>query len=136
MIINDDTKKKIAVIAKKYELALVVLFGSQATGHTHPKSDIDIGFIARKEIDYHESYDINRAIARVFNNTEIEEVNLENVSPELKKRVAEEGILLYEENSSVFDLFKIHAFRSYVDTKPLRIYRAIRLKKFLQKTYA
>lgn len=135
MVINEDIKREIAIIAKKYELALVVLFGSQATGHTHSKSDIDIGFIAREEIDYRESYDINRALACVFKNTNIEEVNLRNVSPELKKQVAEEGILLYEENSSIFDLFKIHAFRSYMDTKPLRLYRAIRLKKFLQ-TYA
>ncbi len=135
MIINEDTKQEIAIIAKKYELALIVLFGSQATGHTHPKSDTDVGFIAHKEIDYRESYDINRALARVFKNSNIEEVNLRNVSPELKKQVAEEGILLYEENSSVFDLFKIHASRSYMDTKPLRMYRAIRLKKFLQ-TYA
>ena len=132
MIINEDIKREIATIAKKYELALVVLFGSQATGHTHPMSDVDVGFIARKEIDYRESYGINRALACAFKNTDIEEVNLRNVSPELKKQVAVEGILLYEENPSVFDLFKIHAFRSYMDTKPLRTYRDLRLKKFLQ----
>ena len=131
MIINEDTKREITTIAQKHELALVVLFGSQATGHIHPKSDIDIGFITRKEIDYHESYDINRALARAFKNTNIEEVNLQNVSPELKKQVADVGILLYEENSSVFDLFKIHAFRSYMDTKPLRLLREQSLKKFI-----
>ena len=36
-------KNEMAEIAEKYGLDFIVLFGSQATGRTHPKSDVDIG---------------------------------------------------------------------------------------------
>ena len=34
-------REKIKSVAQKYDLEFVVLFGSQATGQTHSKSDID-----------------------------------------------------------------------------------------------
>ncbi len=130
---TDTDKKRIAEIAKKHGLALVVLFGSQATGHTHKKSDVDIGFISDRAIDYRENYEVSTELARIFKNQDVELVNLGNVSPELKKQVADQGIVLYEADSMIFDLFKVHAFRVYIDTKPLRFYRDARLKDFIQK---
>ena len=35
---------KIEEIAKKYSLKLLLLFGSQSSGKTHPMSDFDFGY--------------------------------------------------------------------------------------------
>lgn len=132
--INPVDKREITEVAKRHGLALVVLFGSQATGHTHKKSDVDIGYIADRDIDYRENYNISLELARIFKNPDVELVNLKNVSPEFKKQVAGTGIVLYDD-ASRFDSFSIYAHRIYMETKPLRAYRDFYIKNFL-KNYA
>ena len=124
-------KEKIADIAKRHNLKLLVLFGSQATGHTHKQSDVDVGYLANREIDYRENYDISLELARIFKNPEVELVNINNVSPEFKKQVADTGIVLCEDDTSIFDQFRISAFKLYVESKPLREFRAASIKKFI-----
>jgi len=133
VVITNEQKNKIAEIAKRHKLALVVLFGSQATGHTHRRSDVDIGYVADKEIDYRENYEISMEMARIFKNPDVELVNIYNVAPDFKKQIADTGIVLYDGNESVFDLFKIHANRIYMETKSLRDYRLTYIKSFLQR---
>lgn len=41
-------REKIKAVAEKYDLEFVVLFGSQAAGHTHQKSDVDIAYFPPK----------------------------------------------------------------------------------------
>lgn len=125
-------KRVVVEIAKKHDLALVVLFGSQATGHTHKKSDVDVGYLSERDIDYRESYEITLAFGRIFKHADVELVNLLKVSPELKKQVADQGNVLFEEYTGAFDLFSIHANRTYLDTKPLRLYKESYVKDFLQ----
>lgn len=132
-MLTGEIKLKIVEIAKKYGFKLVVLFGSQATGRVHKKSDVDIGYLSERAIDYRELYDITLELSRIFNNPDIELVNLNNVSPELKKQVADQGIVLHEDNTVLFDLFKVRAHRAYMETKPLRRYRDVYLEKFIQK---
>ena len=132
-MMSEVDKEKIANIAKRHNLALLVLFGSQATGYTHKKSDVDIGYISRKDIDYRKNYDISLELARIFKNPEVEVVNLDNVSPVFKKEVADQGILLFEEKKGIFDLFSIHANRIYIETKPLRFYQREMINDFIKK---
>lgn len=132
---TETDKRKIVEIAQKRGLALVVLFGSLATGETHTKSDVDIGFLSRRDIEYREAYAISLEFARIFRNPDVELVNLDNVSPELKREVAEHGIVLFEKRRSIFDAFSMYAHRLYMETKPLRVYREQYVKDFL-KSYA
>jgi predicted nucleotidyltransferase len=135
MIDVNSVKPKIQKLAEKYGLSLILLFGSQATGHAHKHSDIDIGYVCRKDIDYTENYEISLQLMQIFKHKDIEFVNIYNVSPSMKKQISGTGVILYEENPVIFDYFKMHAFREYVDTKPLRIYRDYLVKDFI-KTYA
>jgi len=38
-------KEKLDVVRKRYNLSLVILFGSQVDGRVHPKSDLDIAVV-------------------------------------------------------------------------------------------
>ncbi len=133
MTVTEQMKKEIAPLAREYNIALLVLFGSQASGHTHEKSDIDIGFISQSDPDYRKRYEISCALARLFKHPDVELVHLNAVSPVLKKQAADQGLLLYEEKPLMFEFFKIHANRIYMETKPLRRYRDEYLNRFLQK---
>lgn len=132
MEVTENLKRSVAEIAKRKGLALVLLFGSQATGNTHKFSDIDIGYISRKDLDYKENYSITIELAQVFKNKNIEFTNIYAVPPSIKKQISDTGIILYEENPSILDYFKIHALREYLDTKPLRVYRDNLIKDFIK----
>ena len=133
MIITDEIRQKVRQLAEKHNLSLVVLFGSQATGRTHAKSDVDIGYASRREIDYQANYQISLELARLFKNPDVEVVNIDNLAPVFKKQVADTGILLFQDKEHLFGFYKIQAIRDYMDTKPLRLYRDARLKRFIQK---
>ena len=47
---EDKIKEKVKEIAQKYGLSFVALFGSQATGKTHQKSDIDIAYLSKNDL--------------------------------------------------------------------------------------
>ena len=124
-------KPQIAEIARKHKLDLVVLFGSQARGKTHPKSDVDIGYIGPKSFDMNASFKAEGEISHLLKREDVEFVNLRRVSPLMKKVVCDEGAVLYERESGVFTLFKLYALKMYAETKPLRALRYESLKRFI-----
>jgi len=109
MIITDDIKQRIADLAQKYGLDLVVLFGSQATGRTHPKSDVDIGYLSDQALDYQKEFAIQEDLFRLFRRTDVELVNLSRISPVMKKLVSDEGVVLYEREPGLFARFSMYA---------------------------
>ena len=91
--IKEQVQTEICFFAKKYQLNRVILFGSRARGDHRKTSDIDLavrgGYIARFALDVDEEtstllkYDV---------------VDLEqNISPELRCSIEQEGRVLYEE---------------------------------------
>ncbi len=133
MVITEEYKSKIRELANKYNLSLVVLFGSQATGYTHKMSDIDVGYISEEPVDYKKSYDITIELSQIFKNRSVELVNINNISPAHKKQISDTGLVLFEKNSVIYDAYKMHALREYIDTRPLRLYRDVYISNFLEK---
>ena len=110
-------KSKIAPIAKKYRLDFVVLFGSQATGRTHPKSDVDIGVIS------HDKFDIIKFATdmdKVFKRDDVTAVDLSRASPTLMYAIVHDGKILYERERALFMKWKFYAIRTWMETDWLR----------------
>ena len=120
MNISDSQKKDIAVIAKKYSLRLLVLFGSQARGDAYKKSDIDIAYAADQTIDITEENRMALELYSVFGTAKLDMVNLAKADPLLLKRITEEGIALYEANASFFNNLYLYAMNAYRESKMLR----------------
>lgn len=133
MIITDELKSKVAELAKRHNLCMVVLFGSQATGHTHKFSDTDMAFMSDRDIDYAELFDIENDFKQTLKIRNIELVNMRKVYPIFMKQISDNGKLLFEETSGKFISYKVHAFKMYVDTAPLRIIRNNFLNRFIEK---
>ncbi len=108
---------EIAKIAEKYRLDFVVLFGSQATGRTHPKSDVDIGVIG------HDKFDIIKLMTdmdKIFKRDDVTAVDLSRASPTLMYAIVHDGKLLYERERALFMKWRFYAIRTWMETDWLR----------------
>ncbi len=123
-------KTKIAKIAEKYGLDFVVLFGSQATGRTHPKSDVDIGVISHSKFDI---LPLMTDMDKILGRDDVTVVDLSRASPTLMRAIVAEGKLLYEREEAMFLKWKYYAIRVWMDTDWLRALGRKRLIEWAKK---
>lgn len=129
-MIGEEKCGKIKAIAEKYGLSLVVLFGSQATGRAHAKSDIDIAVLPR------DTSVLSRAteeIGDIFGRNDVEIADLSVPSPYLWYAVAKEGVLLFEATEGLFSEWKVHAMNVWYDSAWLRAKQTCYLKAWAQE---
>lgn len=112
-------KPKIAEIAKKHGLDLVVLFGSQATGKTHKESDIDIAYSSDKKLTFDEEIKANSELIDIFKRDDVQLVNIRKTPPLLMKRIVDDAVVLYEREKSVFDSVFVLAQRMFEEAAAL-----------------
>lgn len=117
---EDKIKEKTKEIAQKYGLFFVALFGSQATGRTHQKSDIDIAVIRKQPISFDERLKIIGEFSDAFKREDVEVVDLASASPTLMYAVVRDGKLLYEEKENDFLNWKLYAIKIWMETSWLR----------------
>jgi predicted nucleotidyltransferase len=111
-------KKKIEEIAKKHDLRLLLLFGSQVSGKKHKFSDYDFGFVSKKESDYKKRAALARDLRMLAGNMLVEDVDLKKAGPFLLKEVVKSNKVLFEEDNAYSDFFS-HAVRTYSDAGKL-----------------
>lgn len=116
MEITKDQKLKITKIAKKFQLKLIVIFGSFANGKHRKDSDLDIAVLGLKEISFNEQISLTNKLSLIFNkNIDLSVLNRAN--PLLLFQVSKNSILLYGSREE-FLKFKLYAFNAYNDYAP------------------
>lgn len=105
-------------LARKHDLKLIVLFGSQLSGRTHPDSDVDVAIVPAHRLSLHERGEAWSALCDLFA-TEVDLGVLDHAQPLFMYHVAE-GRALYESEPWAWANFKLYARRLYWDTAPLR----------------
>ena len=131
MIDIDELKSKIIPLAQKYNLKLVVLFGSQATGRIHKNSDIDIGDLPTSDIDFHSEVYFVTDLYRVLKREDVQVVNLATASPLLQYSALSKCIVLFEKYDGIYNNARTYAFKLYVEAKPLYDLRRARLSQYV-----
>lgn len=124
-------KKDMPALALHYGLKLVVLFGSRATGKTHAQSDLDVAILPEPELSFSDENHLSSEIARISGIKDVEIVNLKIAGPILLKNIMDSGITLYEKSPSTFSLYRMRAFKMFVESKPLRTIRDLKMHQFL-----
>lgn len=114
---DEKQKKQMAGIAKRYNLALVILFGSRATGEAREKSDFDIAYSSITPIDFSEENRMATEFHSVFKTINVDLVNLSNSNPLLLKKIVDEGVPLYEAGESMFNSLYLYATRISRETE-------------------
>lgn len=108
-------KNKIKKIAQKYGLKIVLLFGSQAKGRSHPQSDLDLAFYPQKKVDEQKLYE---EFTHLFRRADIDLINFkENHNHLLRYQILSEGIPLYESRPGLKSTMEWQSFFDYVDFK-------------------
>jgi len=110
--------KRLKEIVKRYELALVVMFGSAARGQTNSESDTDIAVKSWHVITPDIYLSLSRDLDRIYR--EVDLVDLRKASPLLLANIAQEAKLIFEDTPLAFEEFKLFAYRSYWDWKEHR----------------
>lgn len=96
------------------------MFGSYARNAQNKESDIDIAIIARevdKKIIFREKQELENLVMK-----DIDLINLENVdiSEGFKYEILMNGVVLYCSNEYKLDLYKLDAFKEYLDLNESR----------------
>jgi predicted nucleotidyltransferase len=119
MKISGKQKNEIEKIAKKYQLELVLLFGSQVSGKVHAKSDIDIAVKLKQErnkLSLEEDLKLIRSLSGIFKSENIDLSVINHANPLLLKQINQNCQLLFGELRDFYK-FRIYAFNRYVDYK-------------------
>ena len=125
------SKPEIDHIARKYNLLLVILYGSQASGEVRKESDIDIAVLGARPIPLEQLIDLNNEFAEIFKVKEIDVKSLHNTNSLFRYQVMYKGILLYGKSYD-YNSFKSYAFRDYYDSQDLLRLKEVFIKKRLQ----
>lgn len=116
MEISKDQKLKVAKIAKKFQLKLIVIFGSFANGKSRKDSDLDIAVLGVKEVPFNKQIGLANELSLIFNKS-VDLSVLNRANPLLLFQVSKNPILLYGRRDD-FLKFKLHAFNAYNDYAP------------------
>ena len=125
------SKPEIDHIAREYNLLLVILYGSQASGRTCKESDIDIAVLGTRPITFENLIDLNNEFAEIFKVKEIDVKSLHNTNSLFRYQVMSKGVLLYGKSYD-YNSFKSYAFRDYYDSQDLLRLKEVFIKKRLQ----
>lgn len=120
MIREDGSRKKIlAEACDDLGISLLVLFGSQAEGSTHSKSDVDIGYSRDDPLSLEAYTELRETILEThdFGTPEVEFVHLKEADPLLLKKILDTGEQIFG-SEEAFQAFKCRAFHRYCDFKP------------------
>jgi len=107
-------------IALKYNLQLIYLFGSKATGRDTNVSDIDIAVL----LNNYEAYNLKNLIldlifnfSKVFCSDKIDLVILNKASLAIQYNVISDGKILYELNPETRYNYEVNLISLYLDFK-------------------
>ena len=107
-------------LAKKYNLKLLILFGSHAQGKTHAKSDYDIAALSRKPKELRRAvgeFGSDCAKALHIESDKVDISLLDRANPLLLHEVSKNGVLLYGTQYD-FDNFNAYCYKQYIDYRP------------------
>ena len=129
MLSIEELKTKLEPLFENPDLQIVLVFGSVASGKTHPHSDIDLGFLYKDTVD---PVRLTSSVMRYLQIGNVDVVDLRRASPLLKYAAVKNGTILYEKEHGMFAQFYSLALRMYMDSKKLRVARETYINNFIK----
>jgi predicted nucleotidyltransferase len=113
-------REKLSEIARRYNLDLIVIFGSQVRGRDVPGSDVDVAvrFVRREWGNVDLELDLLDDLGEAIDGDgDLDVAFLNGAAPLLLYQVACTGVPLYERTPGDFALFQSYAARRYYDSQ-------------------
>lgn len=109
--------------SRQADIEFVLLFGSFASGHVSPMSDIDVALYfggERKALELADrQIDITCALMRFCKISRVDAVVLNTAHPFLRFQAVKYGRLLYVKDEKMFYCFKANTLGEYQDIRPM-----------------
>jgi predicted nucleotidyltransferase len=119
MELNLSQKRQLKECAEKYQIELMVLFGSQVKGRPYQESDFDLAYLSRKkDFSGKEIIALNCHLMDIFSYDRVDLVDLRKTDPFLRYEIARNSQLLYGKEMDYLE-FKAFAFKDYIDHQSL-----------------
>ncbi|MBU4298623.1 nucleotidyltransferase domain-containing protein [Patescibacteria group bacterium] len=121
MELNTLQKRKLKELAEKYQLRMMILFGSQVRKQPrqlHQESDVDVAYLSKKDLSGKEIIALDCDLIDVFSQDRVDLTNLRQDNPFLRYEIAKNSQLLYGKEMDYLE-FKAFAFKDYVNHQPL-----------------
>ncbi len=127
--------EKLEHLAQCYDLDLIVVFGSQATGRARPDSDIDVAVrLMHRDWDNPEGeLDLVGELVGALGNGDVDVVFLNGASPLLLFEVARTGTPVYQRKPTTFMEFQSYAARRYYDHRKFLDWQSAYLRRRVQE---
>ena len=119
MEITEQQNQKIAGIAKKYGLRLILLFGSRVSGTLNKESDFDVAYLPKKLLSFNKEVKLNYEFTEIFGNDHVDTVDLSRAKPLLLYGIFKQPRILFQIDNLIFSRYRAYAFKKYVESKPL-----------------
>lgn len=118
---------------RQHPVRLCVLFGSQATGRTHPESDVDLALWPAEPVAPETKLAwLNDLLALLDR-----EVSLVLITPDLDPvlgfEIVRDGIPIYEAEPDTWSRERFRLWQQYTDALPFRRHAIRRLKEYAQE---
>jgi len=107
-------------VCKRYAIELLYLFGSYAHNAANKFSDLDVAFLAKKDLSENETNDFSVELQKIFEEEAIDLVNLEKSPSVLAHQVLKNGVCLFAGSLTARIEFETKSEQRYFDTEPLR----------------
>ena len=117
MLKKISPQKLIKKIAQKYNLELILLFGSRVNGKISKESDFDIAYLSKRELNMEEEVGLNCDLMRIFQSDMVDLTNVRRANPLLLKKISDNALLLFG-SPSRFTEFRLKAFKYSQDYLP------------------
>jgi len=125
------SKSESKKLAQNFDLRLLLLFGSRATGETHRQSDVDFAFLSKKKLTARQEVLLNTRLCKLVGTDKIDTVNLKRAHPLLLKEILEFSKILYQTSPLEFSKFEVLVLQKYQEAIPLFKMRRERLEKLV-----
>ncbi|MBD3203665.1 hypothetical protein GF327_05180 [Candidatus Woesearchaeota archaeon] len=137
-MLSIKTKKtELQKIAKKYNLLVLVLFGSRADNTYSKDSDFDFAFYTKKPMKTEKEISLYEDLVKILETEKIDIININtNHSPIVRKEIFFMGKPIYEVKNGFFDDLKWAAWFDYIDFQKYEVKRRKILEKQLEEAAA
>jgi len=100
---SEENSQKIKAIADKYDLELLLLFGSRVNGKMlHKESDFDVAYLSDKKLDLMEESRLIIELMPIFKSDKIDLANVKMAHPLLLKQIFANHKIIFCRNLSVY----------------------------------